>query len=37
MVDALASRAEEGRNQVAISYDQLLVNVIVDFRMGQPL
>ena len=37
MVDALASRAEEGRDLAAKSYDQALVAVVVDVRMGQPL
>ena len=36
MVDALPSRAEEGRSQAAISYDEALAAVVVDFRMGQP-
>jgi len=37
MVDALASRAEEGRSQAAISYGKPLAGVSVDLRMGQPL
>jgi hypothetical protein len=36
MVDALASRAEEGRSQAAISYGKPLAGVTVDLRMGQP-
>ena len=36
MVDALPSRAEEGRRQAALSYDQALAAVVVDFPMGQP-
>jgi hypothetical protein len=33
----LASRAEEGRSQAAISYGKPLAGVTVDLRMGQPL
>ena len=36
MVDALASRAEEGRSQAAISYGKPLAGVTVDLPMGQP-
>ena len=36
MVDALASRAEEGRSLAAISYGQPLAGVTVDLPMGQP-
>ena len=33
----MASRAEEGRSQAAISYGKPLAGVTVDLRMGQPL
>ena len=33
----MASRAEEGRSQAAISYGKPLAGVSVDLRMGQPL
>ena len=32
----MASRAEEGRSQAAISYGKPLAGVTVDLRMGQP-
>src|SRR5215210_7869918 len=37
MVDALATRAEEGRGYAAISHEELLSSRSVDLRMGQPL
>ena len=37
MVDALATRAEEGRGNAAISSGESLADRSGDFRMGQPL
>jgi hypothetical protein len=36
MVDALATRADEGRGYAAISHGEPLTGRSVDFRMGQP-
>jgi arginine deiminase len=37
MVDALATRADEGRGYAAISSGELLTGRSGDLRMGQPL